>query len=345
MARPHRFAGRWAGELPPAAFAMVMATGIVSIAASLLGLTAPAATLLVINLIAYAVLVALLLARLRAYPERVRADFRDHTRAPGFLTLVAGTCVLGAQLVVLTGWAAPATWLWIGGILIWSTLIYAFFFTMTMLPEKPPLERGLNGAWMLIVVATQSVSILGTLLAPGFDASRHAAVLSLSLLLFLLGCMFYILLFSLVLFRFLFFPIDPALMTPPYWINMGAVAITTLAGSLLMLHAGSWAFLVDVLPFLQGFTLFFWATATWWIPLLLLLGIWRHVIHRVPLRYDAQYWSMVFPLGMYSVSTFRLIEAIGWSFLLPLPRVMGVIALLAWAAAFTGLVRRILAPA
>lgn len=338
-----RRAAGWAADLPPGAFAFVMATGIVSIAAGLLGLRAPAVALVAVNVAAYAILVALLVARVWLYRERFRADFRNHMRAPGFFTVVAGTCVLGAQLVVLAGWTAPATWLWGLGALAWAALIYAFFFTMTLLPEKPPLEAALNGAWMLIVVSTQAVAVLGALLAPEFGSRGQELALALSLLLFLLGGMFYMLLFSLILFRFLFLRIDPEGMAPPYWINMGAVAITTLAGSLLMLRAGLWTSLAGILPFLQGFTLFFWATATWWIPLLLLLGAWRHVVRRVPLRYDVQYWSMVFPLGMYTVATLRLVEATGWRFLLPLPRAMGAFALLAWAAAFAGLVRWIAA--
>jgi hypothetical protein len=38
---------------------------------------------------------------------------------------------------------------------------------------------------------------------------------------------------------------------------MGAVAITTLAGSTLMLNAGRSEFLTELMPFLKGFTLFF----------------------------------------------------------------------------------------
>jgi tellurite resistance protein TehA-like permease len=87
---------------------------------------------------------------------------------------------------------------------------------------------------------------------------------------------------------------------------MGAMAISTLAGSLLMLNAPQAPFLVSLLPFLKGFTVFYWASGTWWIPMLLLLGIWRHGVRRFPLRYDPLYWGAVFPLGMYAACTWQM---------------------------------------
>jgi tellurite resistance protein TehA-like permease len=237
--------------------------------------------------------------------------------------------------VVLVGSPPIAGILWCVGIVLWLALIYAFFTIMTVVPEKPRLEEGMNASWMLIVVATQSVSLLGTLLAPLIAVAR-GLVLGFTTVLFLLGCIFYLLLFSLILYRFLFFPFDPERLTPPYWIKMGAVAITTLSGSLLVLRAGQWEFLREILPFLKGFTLLFWATATWWIPLLLILGAWRHGARRIPLRYDLQYWSMIFPLGMYSVATFRLTEALAWPSLTPLAYVVGYVAIVAWVMVALG---------
>ena len=119
---------------------------------------------------------------------------------------------------------------------------------------------------------------------------------------------------------------------------MGAVAITTLAGSTLLLARERWPLLAELAPFLNGFTLFFWAAGTWWIPLLLLLGVWRHVWRRHPLRYDPQYWGMVFPLGMYTVATWRLAEALPFAPLATIARVFLPVALLAWLLAAAGLV-------
>jgi hypothetical protein len=48
-------------------------------------------------------------------------------------------------------------------------------------------------------------------------------------------------------------------LTPPYWINMGALAITTLAGARLLIALGPLHFAVDLKPFIAGFTLFFWS--------------------------------------------------------------------------------------
>lgn len=327
-----------ARDLAPSAFSLVMATGIVSTAAQLLGWETLSWSLFTLNVVFYVVLVVLIVLRCLRFAERIRQDFTTHARSAGFFTVVAATAVLGTELVVRVSLPGPALVLWGLSIVLWLALIYAFFTVMTVLPEKPSLDEGINASWMLLVVSTQSVSLLGTLLSPALGNAGDA-VLAFTTGMFLLGCMFYVLLFSLILYRFLFFPLDAAGMSPPYWINMGAVAITTLAGSLLVLRAPGAPVIEAVTPFILGFTLLFWATATWWIPLLLILGVWRHVLRRIPIRFDVQYWSMVFPLGMYTVATLRLIEAVEWPFLRIFPQVVGCFAVLAWALAFVGLLR------
>ena len=81
-----------------------------------------------------------------------------------------------------------------------------------------------------------------------------------------------------------------------------------------------------------------WATATFWFPVMVAIGVWRHVVRRMPLRYHPSYWAMVFPLGMYGAATFRMRAAIGLEAFEWLPKLVLAIALLAWTVTSLGLV-------
>src|SRR5262245_16090044 len=89
-------------------------------------------------------------------------------------------------------------------------------------------------------------------------------------------------------------------------------------------------------------TLLFWATATWWIPILLALGAWRHLVKRVPLTYEHGYWAAVFPLGMFTACTQNLIRVFHLPFLDPIAAVFVWIALTAWGLTFAGLVSHLI---
>jgi tellurite resistance protein TehA-like permease len=325
------------GALHPAYFALVMATGIVSIACHLLQIPVIDRVLLWLNSAFFVALWTLTLLRVALFPERIRADVAHHGRAVGFFTLVAGTCVSGSQWLIVGGNRSLAVYLWIAGIALWAAITYTVFTVLTVERDKPPLAEGINGGWLVSVVAAQSVSVLGSQLAPGFGPAAPG-VLFFCLAMWLGGGMLYIWIISLIFYRYTFFTMEPSDLSPPYWINMGSVAISTLAGTMLIAAAPSSALVQELLPFVKGLTLMFWATATWWIPMLVILGAWRHLYRRFPLRYDPLYWGAVFPLGMYTACTFRLAQAMDAPFLLVIPQVFIWIALAAWTAALAGLI-------
>jgi len=85
---------------------------------------------------------------------------------------------------------------------------------------------------------------------------------------------------------------------PDTWIMMGALAVATLAGD--DIHQLVRGGLADAV---RAVTVVTWVVATLWIPPLIYFGL--HRISRRPevLRFGGVWWTLVFPLGMYSVAT------------------------------------------
>jgi len=314
-----------------------MATGIVSLACDLLGKPGIAQVLFRINIVFYGVLWLLTMLRMALYPRHFFGDMVDHLRGPGFFTTVAASSILGSQCVVLAADYRAGTALWLVAVVLWFGLIYTIFAAFTIKEQKPTLDHGISGGWLLAVVATQSIAVLSALLAARIGQPYKLEMNFFALSMWLWGGMLYIWMMSLIFYRYTFFRFSPADLSPPYWINMGAMAISALGGSLLIINAPDAPFLLSLLPFLKGFTVFYWATGTWWIPMLLVLGMWRHVYKRFPMKYDPLYWGAVFPLGMYAVSTHRMITAMSLDFLGFLPHIFLYSALVGWIAAFSGM--------
>ncbi len=326
-------------QLHPAYFAIVMATGILALGAYEHSVPRLPAVLFWLNVALYVVLSAALVIRAVKYRAEFVADLHSHSRGVGFFTVVAATAVLGIQLAAqMQALVAATAVLVVAGVLL-VVCTYGILTLLTVNPRKPSIVEGLNGGWLVSIVASQAVARLTVMVASAGASAHTAQVLTfVALVLWLGGGALYLWIMTLIFFRYTFLPMQPAELTPPYWINMGAVAISALTGTTLIENAGLSPVVSDMLPFVKGFTLFFWSIGSWWIPMLLLLGIWRHFVHEVPLRYDPLYWGAVFPLGMYSVSTNHLASALDAPFLSPLSTAFLCIAAIAWTMTLLGLI-------
>jgi tellurite resistance protein TehA-like permease len=322
----------------PGYFALVMATGVIAIGAHLEDLDWLAAALYVVAALAYVVIAVLMTLRLARYSRLLMADLTSHARGFAFLTAVAATNVLGSASAVVHGWWGIAWALWFTSIALWAILLYISLVAVVLRSPKPGLEAGINGTWFLLTVATESIAVLGALLLGRGDNDLLAFT---CLALFCLGLVLYLIVMTMVFLRWTFASLEPTEADPPAWIAAGAVAITVLAGSNLLLAQDAAPRITRVAPAVEVLVVLAWATATFWFPLMIAIGVWRHIVSRVPLRYHPSYWALVFPLGMYGVASDRMIDATDLTALDWLPPLVLVVALAAWALAFAGLVTTI----
>jgi len=185
------------------------------------------------------------------------------------------------------------------------------------------------------VVATQS---LATVAAVTGKATGSPAVAAIAVALWGIGVMLYLMLATLVTLRLLTVPSRLDTFAPTYWIYMGATAITVLAGSRILLLASGLPIMRATAAVVSGLTFVLWAFGVWWVPLLIVFGIWRHVVNRERLRYETGLWSSVFPLGMFSVASMYFGAVVQLAFMVTIGRVGTGVAGVAWIAVTIGMV-------
>ena len=325
-------------DLHPSYFAFVMATGIISTGTFLLGPSWLSQALLVIASIGFAVLVVALVIWLARHRSRVVAEFRAPDRVFGFFAISASCDLLGARFAS-AGHPMVTTVLACAAAVVWFVLTYGVPASLLLARRRDSVLGGIDGTWLLWVVATQSLSIDAATLFPVWP-SQSRLLATAAAALWSVGLVLYLLLVSLIWQRWLTVPMTPATLSPDYWILMGATGIVVLAGSdILTLPA-----VTAIAGFVKGACFVFWSFGTWWIPLLVVLGLWRHVLRQWPLRYEPALWTVVFPIGMYGVATLSFGKAANLSFMQPLSRGVLWVAIAAWllvaAAGLARLARR-----
>ncbi len=327
--------GAWVATLDPGYFALVMATGIVSIGARLLGHEIVAEVLLWITAIAWLVLSYEYIARAFRFPHRFVASLKAPSSAVAYFTVVAGTNVLATALLHHGLWVVSTV---LGAIacVIWLLLTYGLFSSVVLAGNRPEL-REITGGWLVWVVGTQSVAVLATALAPqvpwvlGQDMLGNAAVMFWGV-----GVILYLILVVIIFLRLFLVETTPHEMGPAYWILMGATAISVRAAAgILDFDVSNPSNLLDaVRPFVSGFTVVLWSFGSWFIPMLVIFGLWRYFIRHYSWAYEPKLWSVVFPLGMYAVASVTLGQALDFEFMQQLASVWVWLAVAAWGIVF-----------
>lgn len=321
-------------DLYPGYFALVMATGICSTALRDIGYPRPSAALLAIGVVAFGVLCGAVALRVVRYRQRLLVDLAAPDRAYAFFTFVAACEVLAVRLAADDHDTASVS-LAVLGAVAWLGLSYTIPVRLILGPRPQPVLAGVNGTWFIWVVGTQSLAVAAAVLDREATGNARLTAL-LAVLMWSVGVILYVVVATLVLARLLLLTVRPEDLTPPYWVTMGATAITVLAAAQILRMAPAPA-VAATRPIVAGFGVMLWAFGTWLIPLLVVFGMWRHVLRKVRLSYLPALWSIVFPLGMYATASMELGRAASMPIIEAIGRAWIWVALPAWAAVFVAM--------
>jgi len=328
----------WLEKLHPGYFSLTMATGIIGIAMHLLDLPALSDQFYILTLFSWCALFMLYTVRLMLFPKAVWNDLTNPRLTFNFFTFVAATSVTGLFLDI-HGHHLLTLLCWAVAFFAWVVLLYVTFGVMALLHG----ERNVNiidGGWLICIVGTESLVLLGLKTVP-YLGSYDASMMLLIFMLWGVGLILYGIFVALFAYRIFFMEMKPEDYTPQMWVIMGAAAICANASSGLDMASPILVVLAEVHPFIDSVALLSWAWATWWIPLLVLISFWKHVIKKVPLTYEPRQWSVVFPIGMYTVAGFQLSLASEVDALHEISHVIIWVAIAMWGLLMLALLRRI----
>lgn len=335
---------RWGlspGTVTPGCFASVMATGIMSVGAHLKGLTALSAILFWLAVVLYVFFLTLIIWRACSHNDELRADLHNPSKAFGFFTFVAATNVIATALEGQAHFRIAFAIFCIG-LIAWLILGYLIPFSAVLGSPTSPILTQVNGTWFVCVVAAQSVAVaasglMANLPAPTDEANLSSVLAVVPVIAWSVGVGLYLICAVFVGMRALLHRIGPEDLDAPYWVMMGALAISVVAGSKI-LEGGTSPIFEATTVIIAGASAILWAISTWLIPALVIAGLWRHFRHRISLGYSAGLWSMVFPLGMYSVASTNVGKVDG----VPIISWIGAqwywIGLTVWAIVFAAMV-------
>lgn len=319
-----RFHGRpWAG-----AFNVVMATAVVSIAARNAGLEALSIVLLWTAVAAFVSLAALDVWLVRHPLVMLR---RAGQPGQGFhaLGFVADGCVLGVRIVGSETPPAPAA------LIIAAILLAVGWVLWLLILAAVAVEHGRGGGteprgeWLLTVVATEGLAILAARIA----AHQHLAALHAgATAMWITGAVAYAVVAFLLARRAAQPGFGLADITPDWWIVMGAPAIWCAAAvAVTGAHPGTSGAAAAAVA---------WGLAS--LMLIVIATVDALRARRFGVAFTPERWTMVFPLGMYSVASWSLGLSLHAGWLSDLGRLWLAVALGAWAAVAFGELRHLL---
>ncbi|MFO0792570.1 MAG: tellurite resistance/C4-dicarboxylate transporter family protein [Candidatus Brocadiaceae bacterium] len=318
-------------------FTAIMATAMVASISHIYGFEAVVPYFFIASLVIFLAVVVFKAIRSVLFYNNTLNDMLDPEKNIYYFTVVGTVNLMGVYLSKFFHLYTTASIFWYVAIGLWlgislSTLGILFLYKKS---TDRNIENIFHGGWFFITIGTQSTALLGITVAE--HAVHSVTFIQLfSFTLWSIGACLYIILMAFTILRMVFYKFERHVALSPYWMNVAAAALTALTGSTLYQHVSvTGGPFMDFLPFLKGFSLFFWSFGLWWMPYLVILAIRKQAYSEEGLLFTVGYWEIVFTLGLYAVSTFSLFSLFKGQYLIIFSACFSIACVVFWC--FTSL--------
>jgi len=231
-------------------------------------------------------------------PEKLQYSF----------SLVGIVSLTGICVSRLFGWHTASYIFWYSAIVLWVGITLSSFTILFLYrkSEDRRIEDILHGGWFFVTIGTQFTALLSIEVA-GQLTEYTLLIQCFSFALWSVGAFLYLIFMTLMIWRLVFYPVTQDTELSPYWMNTGAAAITTIVcvaiHQQVQITGGPF---VELLPFLKGFSLFFWSVGLWWLPFLIILAIRKQIKSSWAIQFNVGYWEIALAVCLYAAGTKQL---------------------------------------
>lgn len=249
-----------------------------------------------------------------------------------FFTIVGAVSFLGICFSRMFHFHTTAQIFWYVSIGLWLIISLSTFSILFLnrKSEDRRIKDVLHGGWFFATVGTQSTALLGIIVAE--QTIKQALFIQVfSIALWSVGASLYLIFMALLILRLMFYQFDSNTLLSPYWMNIGAAAVTAITGAVLHQHIQTvGGALTDLLPFLKGVSLFFWSFGLWWVPFLIILAIRKLICSGEGFAFTVGYWEIAFALGLYADSTIHMVALFEGRYLVVISTAFAIACITIW---------------
>ncbi len=267
--------------------------------------------------------------------DKLKEDIKHPIMSNFFVTMPVAGIILGTNFFIMGKdyFSMPfittlSLVFWCIGVIL--ALILGIFITYNMMMSENMKPEITNFSWFITPVASIVIPLLGNMLVKYYvfinlPLAKFINLINLNF--FGIGFTLFIILSSIVLHRFIYYKMPPAMVLPTFWIILGPIGVGTIS----LMGLADTNVLLGLLQSSDSIKLLamiFWGFGLWAFGLISLVTIKYLKQGKIP--FSLSWWAFIFPLAAYSLSSLIIYQYTKVQFIFIFTIILIILLVIIW---------------